>query len=613
MGNPLLAFWHLFAGSEENRRPRDEKDAVTEHRPGHGSPLAPEPVHAPAVPVHTGAIFLILRRMRAPLILLVVVLSVSVVGLTIIPGEQPDGGNRPLSFLHALYVVTYTATTIGYGEIPYPFTDPQRLWVMFTIYGMVIGWAYAIGTMLSLIQDRNFRREVAVQRFMRRVRHMPEPFYILLGYGEAGRRVAHELDRRGRRLVVVDRSPDKIEDLELATLHRDVPAISANIRVNSTLMLAGLEHRRCLGVLALTDDDEANLSVVQAAHLLRPELRVVARASTMAVAERMRAFGDPTVVDPFDAFGDRLRVILRTPALSQLFDWLVSAGGEPPPPRPRPPAHGQWVFVGPRRSSDEVAADLTTADIPVVHVDTGGPPADNPGPEDPRFAELIAASVGLVVVAERETLNVSYIHAARQANPGIFVVSRQESAVDAPIFRALNPDMMLVPSAVVAREVLERMANPALWDFLSAARDQGDAWAAAALDAIIERCGLGSPDVWQVRIGQGKTPALARRILADRARGRFVRIGDLMASPFARGERLPLAVLMLNRGDTHVRMPFDEVRLNVGDVLLLAGGPGARRGWDAMVDQDEVLDFTLAGGSPAAWWNPASRVRARKH
>jgi hypothetical protein len=53
--------------------------------------------------------------------------------------------------------MSYTATTIGFGELPYPFTDAQRLWVTFTIYLSVIGWAYTLGSVVALGNDANFR------------------------------------------------------------------------------------------------------------------------------------------------------------------------------------------------------------------------------------------------------------------------------------------------------------------------------------------------------------------------------------------------------------------------------------------------------------------------
>ncbi|HEX6886794.1 MAG TPA: NAD-binding protein [Candidatus Nanopelagicales bacterium] len=595
MGNPLLVFWHrLFV-------PRDDEDEQQDvelwAHPGHPSGGAgPGMGVAGLQPATTGAIFLVLRRMRVPLIVLVLVFSISVLGLTLIPGQQPDGGTRPMGFFEAFYFMTYTATTIGFGEIPNALTTAQRMWVTVSIFVAVIGWAYAIGSMLAMLQDRTFRREVNAQRFARRVRRMPEPFLVMLGYGEAGARVAAGLDARARRLVVVDRSQERIDALELAALRADVPALAANTRQPSTLLAAGLAHPRCEGVLALTDDDEANLAVVQTAHLLRSGLPVLARVESPAMRARMAPFGQPTVVDPFDAFGDRLRLILRTPALAQLFDWLVSPPGAPVPPRIVPPGVGRWVVVGHSRTVAEVSADLRASGVEVIEVDPASPQA--PAPQEPAFADLVAGSVGLVAAADRDTQNVAYVEAGLRANEAAFVVARQESAANAALFAALAPDLLLVPSEVVAREVLERLANPALWDFLLAARGQGDAWAADLLRRLVAACGEGSPTVWQVRLDAESAPALARRLAVQ-----DVLLGALLPSPFGRAERLPLVALMLARGGAQLLVPQDDELLRAGDVLLVAGGRGAQRGWDATLGDDEALGYVLSGSSLAlSWW-----------
>ena len=83
-------------------------------------------------------ISMIMWRMRAPLILLITIYSISIMGLVMIPGVDDRGNPWHMSLFHAFYFVSYTATTIGFGEIPYPLTDPQRLWVMCTIYMTVI-------------------------------------------------------------------------------------------------------------------------------------------------------------------------------------------------------------------------------------------------------------------------------------------------------------------------------------------------------------------------------------------------------------------------------------------------------------------------------------------
>ena len=577
MGNPLLTIWHRLVD------PRPE-------------PARPEPPRLDEASRATGAIFLVLRRMRAPLIVLIVVFAVSVLGLTLIPGQQADGGTEPMSFFDAFYFMTYTATTIGFGEIPDPLTTDQRVWVTFSIYMAVIGWAYAIGTLLALLQDRGFRRALAVQRFARQVTRMPEPFRIVVGHGQAGRLVVAGLDARGQRMVVLDRDPERIEALDLEPLHSDVPALATDGHGPAPLLLAGLDRPGCLGVLALTDDDGANLGIVQAAHLLRPDLPAIARCESASTARRMRAFGDPTIVNPYDAFGDRLLVALRSPALAQLIEWLLSPPGREVPERLLPPRAAHWVVVGPPRSAGEVGRDLDAAGCAVTLVDPAdGEPAD---PAGAAFADLAARAAGIVVVAERDTETVSYVDAARRAHPGLFVVARQGHRSHAAVFRALAPDLLLDPAEVVAREVLERLANPVLGEFVRRAEEQDDAWAEALLSTLVARCGPGSPVVWQVRLDERSAPALVRRLAAAE-----VRLGALMPSPWDRTTRLALVPLMLVRGGATTLAPGEEVPLAVGDTVLAAGSLGAQRAWAATLGEDEALAYVLSGRAMAtSWW-----------
>ena len=75
-----------------------------------------------------------------------------------------------MDFFHAFYFVSFMSTTIGFGEIPYEFTDGQRLWVTFSLYASVVVWFYAIGNLLSLVQDRAFRQALIERKFARRIR-----------------------------------------------------------------------------------------------------------------------------------------------------------------------------------------------------------------------------------------------------------------------------------------------------------------------------------------------------------------------------------------------------------------------------------------------------------
>jgi len=104
---------------------------------------------------------MILQRLRMPLITLIVVYGISVGGLAVMPGMDPQGNPWQLGFFHAFYVMSYTATTIGFGELPYPFSEAQRAWLILSIYLSVVGWTYALGSIFALTTDPTFRSTVA--------------------------------------------------------------------------------------------------------------------------------------------------------------------------------------------------------------------------------------------------------------------------------------------------------------------------------------------------------------------------------------------------------------------------------------------------------------------
>ncbi|MFM7275978.1 MAG: ion channel, partial [Gammaproteobacteria bacterium] len=128
-------------------------------------------------------VFLLLRRLRAPLILLIVVYAIAVIGMTLMPGKDPSGAPWRMDFFHAFYFISFLGTTIGLGEIPYPFSPMQRLWATVSIYSTVVAWLYGIGELLATLQDPLFRRIAHEGRFRRAVARIREPFVIVCGYG----------------------------------------------------------------------------------------------------------------------------------------------------------------------------------------------------------------------------------------------------------------------------------------------------------------------------------------------------------------------------------------------------------------------------------------------
>lgn len=557
--------------------------------------LRPQPVQVPLEVPSTDAVFILLRRMRMPIVLLIVIFNIAVIGLTQIPGEDADGNVRMMTVLEAFYFVSYTAMTIGYGEMPYAFTSAQRLWVTVIIYATVIGWAYLLAALLGLVQEDGFRTAVAAQRFRRKVRAIREPFQIIAGYGHAGRVIGLSLDDAAHRFVVLDADPERIQVLQTDPLHADVPQLVGDARRPGILGLAGLGHPQCEGVLAITDRDEVNLSVVMAVRLLRPELPVVARCDDRRQAERMKDFGISSIINPYDRYGEYLVMALKRPSAYQLVTWLTSPAGTPLPPYRPGLADGLWVVCGQTEFGQEVAADLRAAGLEVSIVD---------GDDDDAYD--CGQIVGLVAATDHDSTNLSIAAHARRLNPDLYLSVRQESHRTGPLVTAFDFDSVLIPSEIVAREALTRVVAPVYWRVLRFVTRQKDEWAEAMLARIRDACGDTIPNTTLLHIDTIDAPAMARWL----SKGGRLRLGDVLRHP---DDRAPIAAIPLVhvRGKEYTFFPDDDQPLTHDDrVVLLATDP-AVDALDENTFYPQKLEYAATGQYiPATWfWRRVLRHR----
>ncbi|MGD9956421.1 MAG: NAD-binding protein [Candidatus Nanopelagicales bacterium] len=557
-------------------------------------------------PQSSEAVFLVLRRMRTPFIVLISIFAISVLGLTLIPGTSPEGPWR-MGLFDAFYFMSYTATTIGYGELPHAFNDAQRMWVTLSIYLTVVGWAYAIGSLLALLNARPFKQAIAAQRFRRSVARIREPFWLMAGHGQTGALLGSWLDGIGKRFVVVDHRETAVDDLDLGAYGSDVPALVADARDPALLVQAGLQHPSCAGVLAITDDDEANLAITMAATVLRPDVPVIARSSSASITARMRAFGNPIVIDPFDRFGDHFTVALRAPATEQLSNWLTRAPGAPLPEAHESVEPGLWIVYGYGRFGREVTRDLRRQELEVHVIDAGTGLTDDPDDDDVIVGDGtsrdvleqagISRAVGFIAGTDNDITNLSLVAAARRANPTLYLVARQNRPSNTELFRAMRVDLLLVPTTVVAQEALAHIGAPMLWQFLESTAHLGQEWSSALLARLLERCGHGSPELWEVPITAADAPAVERRMAHQ-----HVQLRDLLRDPLDRDHPLDVVCLMVDSYLGTTIAPPDDHLLHAGDRLLLAGRPAARRSMESTLLVDASAAYCLSDEPAASSW-----------
>ncbi len=516
-----------------------------------------KPVDIPNTVPTTEAIFLIMRRMRMPLIVVITAFSFCTAGMMLMPGTDPEGNPYRLNIFDAFYQMTITLTTVGFTEAPYAFSYPQRMWMTVSIFVLVISWAYAIGVFFALIQSDAFQTAVATQQFKRQVRRIVEPFVIVAGYGDAGRIVGNELDEHYRRFVLIERREERAEAVVSQQLSFDVPALHGDCTSPAVLGMAGLGHKECEGVLALTGDDDTNLAVVMATSLLRPDLPVLGRCTQKRTRARMEHFAPASAISSDDRFGQYLGLSIHRPVTYQLLRWLMENDEEQLlPVRTDLPAR-RWLVCVDGEFGEEVVSDLAAADVAVELVD--------PSASDPD----VSGSVGFVAGTGNDTVNIALAEHARHANPDAYIVLRQQNNAKKPLIDALHIDSVYIATELVAREVLARILTPVFWSFVEHALTRDDQWATRVRDHLVDRCGERTPERSVLTLSTEQAPAIADWL----RRGNSLTLGALMRRPDDRETTLPLAALVLVRDGEPMFVPSEDTPLAVDDQVLLVGKP----------------------------------------
>ena len=541
---------------------------------------------------------LALQRMRRPLLVLIGAYAVSILGMVLVPGVDDQGQPWHMDFFHALYFVSFMSTTIGFGEIPYAFSEAQRLWTTVIIYFSVTTWVYAFGSILALVQEPAFRAALTSGRYARSVRRIREPFYLVCGYGDTGSLLVHALAERRLRAVVIDIDPQRIQDLVLDEPEIFVPGLCADAADPQTLLVSGLKHPHCAAVVAVTNNDQANLTVAITVKLLNPALPVICRAESAEVEANMASFGTDHIIDPFEAFAERVAMAIHSPGLHLLHEWL---SGVPDSPLTEPlyPPRGSWVLCGYGRFGKAMHRYLGYEGVPVVVVEadptaTHSPPGAvvgrGTGADTLREAGIDKA-VGLVAGTNDDADNLSIIMTALALNPRLFVVARQNKRAHEALFGAARSELVMQSGRIIARKILTFLITPLLARFLRLSYSQRGDWANLLVSRIAAVVGDRVPDIWVVNLNTVEAPAL----YAALAMGEQMCLGNLLRDPWERERPLPCIPLLLRRREQDILLPEPDTGLALGDVLLFCGDTPAGNRMRSTLRVPKVLTYLSTG------------------
>ncbi len=551
--------------------------------------------------MESNSAWIIIHRMRIPLLVIIVTFAISILGMTLIPGMDDQGRPYRMSFFDAFYFVSYMATTIGFGEAPYTFTYPQRLWVSFCIYLTVIGWFYGIGNIVALIQDKKLARELAIARFRSKVRKLTEPFIIVLGYNNVTKEIIRRLSSEGIRTVVVDKDETKIEEIELENFIPEVPAISADTTKPQTLKLAGIHQKNCKAVVVLFEDDVKNAKIALMCKLLNKKIDIIVKSTTKANTEHLRNIGIRHIENPFKIISDRLYFEIAAPYIWLLEMWVF---GHILRIRKREfLPRGKYIICGAGRMGKALAEGLQRAGIEYVFIDIKSSEykkskqsAIYGDAEDIKMLlnAGIKEAVCIIAATKDDMINLTILSTAKKLNPDIYTIARENSLEDISVFKSARIDKIYILERILAKYTYNFIAKPLANRFIRMIHQKDNEWAMNVVGKLSATIG-NNPMLFEIQLTHENAFALVNEL--------------------REGKKIPLEVLKRSRADytkknkilfllyyyeekekkETILMPSDEILIKENAYLLVACDEEAKSDFEYIVNNYYELQYVLTG------------------
>src|SRR5919197_4540038 len=255
------------------------------------------------------------RRFVYAQIAFLAILGVGTVGFQAILAE---------GWVASLYRAVVTTTLTGLDTQPPG--EGAKLFTILLLLGGVAIFLYLAGAIVDLIAHGAITEAYSERKVRRTIDGLNE-HAIICGFGRVGRRVAAEFEASGKPYVVLDHNTDALDAArELGAL-----VVEGDGTNDDDLRSAGIE--RALALVASADSDESNLFITLSARALRPDLRIVARASVDATARKLKLAGADQVIQPYTSAGLQMANVVLKPQVAAFLDIATTAGGEVPEPQ----------------------------------------------------------------------------------------------------------------------------------------------------------------------------------------------------------------------------------------------------------------------------------------
>ena len=544
------------------------------------------------------AFWLILQKLRTPLLVIIVTYSIAILGMVLIPGMDDNGQVYHLTFFDAFYFVSYMASTIGFGESPFAFTYEQKLWVSFCIYLTVVGWFYGIGALVSVLSNQTLKHELMRSKFKKKVQALQSEFVIILGYSYINAEVIKKFHTAGIEVVLIDKDEEQINHFLLESLSIDIPVMIGDGLLTDTLVDAGIKSTNCKAIISLFADEEKNLRIAVLTRFLNPDVEVIAKSTNKDISTSILDTDIAKVLNPFEIFAKRLDIAINSPHILILENWIYGNSDLSDEALFLP--EGKYIVCGYGRFGKALQEKFEKNGIDYVFIDEKRVAPKmmienetfirgNPDDKDILIQAGIKEAVCLIVGTQNDIDNISMIITAKKLNPNIFLIARENTMQEVSIFQVAQIDWTFIIERIMVNKTSLAITQPLKHRFLDLLLKENEIFANALVKLLKSRIGK-NPKLKYLAISENKSYAIYHEL----KRGCDVKIEVLQRSLSNWQENNSVIPLLIQREEEDILLPKD-ITLQIGDKILLACDENGRNEIELIASNIYELHYAKCG------------------
>ncbi len=519
------------------------------------------------------AFWIILQKLRAPLLVIIITYSIAILGMVLIPGMDDSGKVYHLSFFDAFYFVSYMASTIGFGEAPYTFTYTQRLWVTVCIYITVVGWFYGIGALVTAVTDKTLKFEMMRNRFRKKVREIRDDFIIILGYTYVNAEIIKKFHAINMEVVLIDEDEEKISHFLLEETSQDVPVMVGNALLTETLQDAGILRSNCKAIVSLFKNEENNLRVSILTRFLNPKVKVIAKSTYKDITISILDTDIAKAINPFEIFTKRVDIALTSPHILVLENWIYKNSDLMNKAMFLP--KGKYIVCGYGRFGKLLQDKFEKHNLESVFIDEKRIASvemiesrkfirANPDDKETLLNAGVKEAVGLIVGTQNDIDNLSIIITAKKLNPNIYLIARENTMQEVSIFQAAKIDWLFMFEKILINKTSLALTKPLKHRFLKLILKKDEEWAKKLVKLLRVNIGT-NPIITSLKINESDSYAIYHEILD----GQNIPVDVLLRSLSNWKENNKIVPLLIHRENEEILIPRNR-DLKIGDKILFA-------------------------------------------